>query len=196
MMERAGQGPRGRMRARRHADPHRRPQGGAVVDAGPRCAARRNGEDERRENRARVSHSARHPRHRRHANIRLDRDSRCGNGSRAGLGFCLNHVEESFGLLFQLKGQPDEYVEFDTSALLRSAFKDRIDGLVKAVQGGVLSPDEARELEGYPKCRSNSATSRACSSRWCRLVRRPEFPPRRHQARRHRRRAGDSAARR
>jgi|KBSMisStaDraftv2_1062788.scaffolds.fasta_scaffold02656_15 HK97 family phage portal protein len=69
----------------------------------------------------------------------------------SGLGFCLNHVEESFGQLFQLKGQPEEYVEFDTSALLRSAFKDRIDGLVKAVQGGVLSPNEARLLEGFPK---------------------------------------------
>ena len=43
-----------------------------------------------------------------------------------GLGFCLNHVEEAIGNLFGLKGQPDEYVEFDTSALLRSAFKDRI----------------------------------------------------------------------
>jgi HK97 family phage portal protein len=69
----------------------------------------------------------------------------------SGLGFCLNHVEESFGQLFALRGQPEEYVEFDTSALLRSAFKDRIDGLVKAVQGGVLSPNEARLLEGFPK---------------------------------------------
>jgi len=67
----------------------------------------------------------------------------------SGLGFCLNHVELAFDGLFGLKGQPDEYTEFDTSALLRSAFKDRIDGLVKAVQGGVLAPNEARELEGF-----------------------------------------------
>jgi HK97 family phage portal protein len=67
----------------------------------------------------------------------------------SGLGFCLNHIEEAFGLLFQLKGQPDEYVAFDTSALLRSAFKDRIDGLVRAVQGGILSPNEARAIEEY-----------------------------------------------
>jgi HK97 family phage portal protein len=67
----------------------------------------------------------------------------------SGLGFCLNHVEEAFGVTFNLHGQPDEYLEFDTSALLRSAFKDRIDGLVKAVQGGVLAPNEARELEGF-----------------------------------------------
>ena len=67
----------------------------------------------------------------------------------SGLGFALNHIEESIGLLFELKGQPDEYVEFDTAALLRSQFKDRIDGLVRGVQGGVLAPNEARNLEGY-----------------------------------------------
>ena len=30
----------------------------------------------------------------------------------AGLGFALNHVEQSFDRLFGLKGEPDEYVEF------------------------------------------------------------------------------------
>jgi HK97 family phage portal protein len=65
-----------------------------------------------------------------------------------GLGFCLNHVEEALGVLFQLKGQPDEYVEFDTAALLRSAFKDRIEGLARGVQGGIYAPNEARNLEG------------------------------------------------
>jgi len=65
-----------------------------------------------------------------------------------GLGFALNHIEEAFGNLFQLKGQPDEYVEFDTAALLRSALKDRIDALARGVQGGIYSPNEAREQEG------------------------------------------------
>jgi hypothetical protein len=32
--------------------------------------------------------------------------------------------------------------------LLRSAFKDRIEGLVRGVQGGVYSPNEARNEEG------------------------------------------------
>ena len=67
-----------------------------------------------------------------------------------GLGFALNHVEVAFGRTFELKGQPAEYLEFDTSALLRSAFKDRIEGLTRAVQGGVYSPNEARDLEGMP----------------------------------------------
>lgn len=65
----------------------------------------------------------------------------------SGLGFCLNHVEEAFGLLFGLRGMPDEYLEFDTRALLRSAFKDRMEGLARAVQGGIYAPDEARAYE-------------------------------------------------
>ena len=69
----------------------------------------------------------------------------------SGLGFCLNHVEEAFGQAFGLDGQPDDYVEFDTSALLRSAFKDRIEGLARAVQGGIMSPNEARNSEDLPK---------------------------------------------
>jgi HK97 family phage portal protein len=68
----------------------------------------------------------------------------------SGLGFCLNHVEEAFGNLFQLRGQPDEYVEFDTAALLRSQYKDRIDGLSKGVLSGIYSPNEARNAEGLP----------------------------------------------
>lgn len=66
----------------------------------------------------------------------------------SGLGFALNHIEEAIGLLFGLKGQPDEYVEFDTAALLRSAMKDRIEALARGVQGGIYAPNEAREMEG------------------------------------------------
>jgi HK97 family phage portal protein len=61
-----------------------------------------------------------------------------------GLGFCLGHIEEAFGLLFNLKGQPDEYIEFDTEALLRSAFKDRIEAYARSVQSGIHGPNEAR----------------------------------------------------
>jgi HK97 family phage portal protein len=71
----------------------------------------------------------------------------------SGLGFCLNHVEEAFGLHFGLKGYPDDYLEFDTAALLRSAFKDRIDGLTKGISGGLFSSNEARNTEGYPSVR-------------------------------------------
>lgn len=64
-----------------------------------------------------------------------------------GLGFCLNHIEEAVGQTFQLGGWPDDYLEFDTKALLRSLFKDRIEGLARGVQGGIYAPNEARAEE-------------------------------------------------
>jgi HK97 family phage portal protein len=67
-----------------------------------------------------------------------------------GLGFALNHVEEAFDRLFRLKGQPEEYTEFDTKALLRSAIKDRLEALTRGVQGGIYAPNEARNEEGLP----------------------------------------------
>lgn len=66
----------------------------------------------------------------------------------SGLGFTLNHVEEAFGLLFRLKGQPDEYLEFDTKALLRSNFKETIEGLSRSAISGIHSSDEARNELG------------------------------------------------
>ena len=68
----------------------------------------------------------------------------------SGLGFALNHIEEAFGQLFRLRGMPDEYLEFDTRALLRSAYKDRIEALRNGVIGGIYSPDEARAAEDLP----------------------------------------------
>jgi HK97 family phage portal protein len=68
----------------------------------------------------------------------------------SGLGFTLNHIEEAFGNLFGLKGQPDEYLEFDTNALLRSAYRERIEALARGVISGIYSPDEARAAEDLP----------------------------------------------
>lgn len=66
----------------------------------------------------------------------------------SGLGFALNHIEEAFGLLFRLRGVPDEYVEFSTSPLLRSSFKEKVEGLAAGTIAGIFAPDEARaELE-------------------------------------------------
>jgi HK97 family phage portal protein len=67
-----------------------------------------------------------------------------------GLGFTLNHIEEAFGQLFELKGVPDEYLELDTKALLRSAYRDRIEALARGAQTGIYSPDEARASEDLP----------------------------------------------
>jgi len=68
----------------------------------------------------------------------------------SGLGFALNHIEEAFGAAFGLRGWPDEYLELNTRALLRSAFKDRIEGLARGVISGIYSPDEARADELLP----------------------------------------------
>jgi len=68
----------------------------------------------------------------------------------SGLGFALNHIEEAFGLLFGLKGMPDEYLEFDTKALLRSNFKEMIEGLARSTISGIHSSDEARNELDLP----------------------------------------------
>lgn len=62
----------------------------------------------------------------------------------SGLGFVLNHIEEAIGLFFKLAGQPDEYLEFDTSALQRSSFKERVDAWVAGTKGGVFERNAAR----------------------------------------------------
>src|SRR4029077_3648221 len=67
-----------------------------------------------------------------------------------GLGFTLSHIEEAFGQLFQLRGVPDEYLELDTRALLRSAYRERIEALARGVISGIYSPDEARASEALP----------------------------------------------
>jgi hypothetical protein len=78
----------------------------------------------------------------------------------SGFGFVLNHIEEALGILFKLKGQPDEYLEFDTAALQRSSFKDR-------VEGGRLAPRAASSPATRPAASSNSSRSRAATSRGC-----------------------------
>lgn len=68
----------------------------------------------------------------------------------SGLGFCLNHIEEAFGLLFKLKGVPAEYVEFDTKALLRSSFKEMIDALSNGTRR-IMTPNEGRGFLDLPE---------------------------------------------
>ena len=67
----------------------------------------------------------------------------------SGLGFILDHIEQSLNDLFKLP--PGEFINFDTDYLLRSDFKDRMDGLAKGVQGGIYTPNEARAKEGLGK---------------------------------------------
>jgi hypothetical protein len=67
-----------------------------------------------------------------------------------GLGFAINHIEVAFDHFFGLRSWPDEWVEFDTAALLRVAYKDRIEALARGVQGGIYAPNEARNAEDLP----------------------------------------------
>lgn len=67
-----------------------------------------------------------------------------------GLGFVLNHIEEAMGHLFGLGGYPEEYVEFSTDALQRSAFRERIEALSRSTISGIHSPDEARNELDLP----------------------------------------------
>ncbi|SEM53844.1 phage portal protein, HK97 family [Sphingomonas gellani] len=67
-----------------------------------------------------------------------------GSWRAGGLGFLFNHIEEDFGLLFNLAGQPDEYLEFDMSALMRPDFKDRVEAWSIGVKGGIFDRNTAR----------------------------------------------------
>lgn len=62
----------------------------------------------------------------------------------SGLGFCLNHIEQGFDRLFGLAGGLSEYTEFDTSVLLRSDFKSRVEAWAAGVRGSIFGSNEAR----------------------------------------------------
>ncbi len=79
-----------------------------------------------------------------------------------GLGFVLNHIEESIGNLFGLDGFPDEYVELDTNALMRSSFKEMIDALTNGTRR-VMTPNEARSFIDLPQVEGGQRHSRAAA---------------------------------
>ena len=62
------------------------------------------------------------------------------------LGSLIENIERALDRAFAFPRK--EYVELDTNALLRSDLAARIDAMTKGVQGGLYSPNEARELEG------------------------------------------------
>jgi HK97 family phage portal protein len=67
----------------------------------------------------------------------------------SGLGFCLNHVEEALNTFFGLSGYPDCFIAFNTDELLRSDAKSRMEALSAGVTSGIVSPNEARNSEGF-----------------------------------------------
>lgn len=62
------------------------------------------------------------------------------------LGSIIENTESSLNRMFDFG--PNELIELDESQLLRMDFLSRIDGLTKAVQGGVYTVNESRGKEG------------------------------------------------
>lgn len=64
----------------------------------------------------------------------------------SGLGFYLSHIAQSLTQFFDLA--LDETIEFDyETALLRADLESRMKALKEGVQGGIMSPNEARRRE-------------------------------------------------
>ena len=72
-----------------------------------------------------------------------------------GLGSVIENIERSFDAAFGLTGE--DYIELDVSSLLRMDFEARINGYVKAVQGGIMTPEEARNKEYLPSKKGDDA---------------------------------------
>ena len=81
--------------------------------------------------------------HQTHANA----EATISNFLSMSLGSYLEHIERALDRLFGLDGG-SEWIELDTSALLRTDFAGRVDGLTKALTGGLMTPNEARSREG------------------------------------------------
>jgi HK97 family phage portal protein len=73
-----------------------------------------------------------------------------------GLGALLENIEGSLWRAFDMS--QDEYIEFDTRALLRVDEKQRVESLCKGIQGGLYTPDEARGEVGLPKTEGGDQT--------------------------------------
>ena len=68
----------------------------------------------------------------------------------SSLRFYLEHLENNLNSLFELDGNT-EYLEFDIeSGLLRGDLESRMNALTKGVQGGILTPNEARISQELP----------------------------------------------
>ena len=87
----------------------------------------------------------------------------------SGLGWLINHIEVAFDAFIGLNAVAAgrEWTEFDTKALLRSLFKEQIDGLGALGAGGHPRAQRCAQRARLGQ-RQGMAMSRACSSRWCR----------------------------
>lgn len=70
-----------------------------------------------------------------------------------GLGFLVEHMERALEKFF---GLPEsQCIHFNTDALLRTDFAGRVEGYTKLVQGGLMTPNEARHrLDSLPRVKN------------------------------------------
>jgi HK97 family phage portal protein len=66
-----------------------------------------------------------------------------------GLGSVIEFIERTLERLFALG--PSEHIELDPTPLVRINFAARVEGLAKAVQSGIMTPNEARHQENLPR---------------------------------------------
>lgn len=65
------------------------------------------------------------------------------------LGFYIEHLEANLDSFFGFNGRT-EYIEFDVErGIMRPEYNERIEGLAKGVQGGIFTPNEARQSEQF-----------------------------------------------
>ena len=56
------------------------------------------------------------------------------------------------------RGKRADYVELNVDGLLRGDFKTRMEGYAQGVQNALLTPDEARAIEGRPAKKGAAAS--------------------------------------
>ena len=103
-----------------------------------------------------------------------------------GLGFAINHIEVAFDHFFGLRSLAGRICRVrHCTRCCGFAYKDRIEALAQGRSGRHLCAQRGAPGRGSAG-RTPSATSRACSSRWCRCRRgikakpetpRPDAPP-------------------
>jgi len=64
------------------------------------------------------------------------------------LSFYLEHIEAALNILFNVK--PNEYIQFDFEANLRTTYKERIEATTIGTKGGLFTINEARAKENLP----------------------------------------------
>lgn len=72
------------------------------------------------------------------------------------LSHWINQIEEELNAKLFARNENKRYIEFNVDGLLRGEFKSRMEGYATSIQNSLMTPDEARELEGRPAMGGNA----------------------------------------